>query len=135
MSAPRSNRWYGDSLASRLTQLQLREPQVPHLYRGGRFVLSWQRDIRDEGSSVVSVGSGDWLSRISGRVMALSSVRGGGRLLTLVLGQFLGRVVCPRDDAVVLFEALLRDLLRPGGLPGGRPHMIHDAGALVKIPT
>ena len=41
IAAPRANQRSGGSMVIWWTQLQLREPQVPHLYRGVRFVCSW----------------------------------------------------------------------------------------------
>ena len=62
--------------------------------------------------------------------MALSSVRGAARVLTLVLGPCLDCVVRPLDDDVVLPDGVVRDLPRPGGLPQGRPLRFTVLGCL-----
>ena len=48
MTAPRANRRLGGSMMIWRTQVQLQEPQVPHLYRGARFARSWYRGVRVE---------------------------------------------------------------------------------------
>ena len=40
IAAPRANRRFGGSVVISWTQLQLREPQVPHLYHGALLARS-----------------------------------------------------------------------------------------------
>ena len=58
---------------------------------------------------------------MSGKVMARSRVRDRALAPALVLRLFLDRIVGPLEDTVVLLEEELFLLLRPVGLPLGRP--------------